>query len=261
MKVLQSFSLERKVALLTGGAGGYGLQCARALAEAGAKTYVASRNLEALQKVADELNKNGGDVSALRFDQGNEASILALRDRVAEQEGRIDVLVNNAVARTVKKGWEADAARFDDSMHINATGLFLLTRAVGEVMIPRKSGSIINIGSMMGMVGVEDHNYDGTDMSGWSPDYFFHKGGLINFSRFCGSYFGRYGIRVNCISPGGLFSQKHPEQFVKNYSRRTQLGRMANNTDLMGAIVFLASDASRYITGANIPLDGGYTAK
>ncbi len=261
MKVLQSFSLEGKVALLTGGAGGYGLQCARALAEAGAKTYMASRNMDALQKVADELNNNGGDVTALKFDQGDEKSIEDLRDRVAERENRIDVLVNNAVARTVKQGWESDAASFDESMHINATGLFLITRAVGEVMIPRKSGSIINIGSMMGMVGVEDHNYDGTDMNGWAPDYFFHKGGMINFTRFCGSYFGRYGIRVNCISPGGLYSEKHPEQFVKNYSRRTQLGMLANNTDLMGSIVFLASDASLYITGANIPLDGGYTAK
>jgi NAD(P)-dependent dehydrogenase (short-subunit alcohol dehydrogenase family) len=261
MKVLEMFSLEGKVALLTGGAGGYGLQCARALAEAGAKTYLASRNVDALRTVADELNSNGGNVTALKFDQGDEKSILALRDQVVERENRIDVLVNNAVARTTKKGWESDADQFDESMHINATGLFVLTRAVGEVMIPQKSGSIIHIGSMMGMIGVEDHNYDGTDMSGWSPDYFFHKGGMINFTRMCGSYYGRYGIRVNCISPGGLQAESHPDQFVKNYSERTQLGRMANDSDLLGAVVFLASDASLYITGTNIPLDGGYTAK
>jgi NAD(P)-dependent dehydrogenase (short-subunit alcohol dehydrogenase family) len=261
LKILNSFSLEGKVALLTGGAGGYGLQCARSLAEAGAKTYMASRNLDALEKLADKLNAEGNDVTALKFDQGDEKSILALRDRLAEDNGRIDILVNNAVARTMKNGWESDAASFDESMHINATGLFLLTRAVGEVMIPCKSGSIINIGSMMGMVGVEDHNYDGTDMSGWAPDYFFHKGGMLNFTRFCGSYFGQHGIRVNCVSPGGLLAESHPERFVRNYSERTQLGRLANDTDLMGVIVFLASDASRYITGANIPLDGGYTAK
>jgi len=261
MNILQSFSLDGKVALLTGGAGGYGLQCSRALAEAGAKTYMASRNVENLKKTAEKLNQNGGHVSVLPFDQGNEKSILALRDQVVEREGRIDVLVNNAVARTVKKGWEADAANFDESMRVNATGLFLLTRAVGEVMIPQKSGSIINIGSMMGMVGVENHNYEGTDMSGWAADYFFHKGGMINFTRHCGSYFGRYGIRVNCVSPGGLYSENLPERFIANYSQRTQLGRLANETDLMGCIVFLAADASLYITGVNIPLDGGYTAK
>jgi NAD(P)-dependent dehydrogenase (short-subunit alcohol dehydrogenase family) len=146
-------------------------------------------------------------------------------------------------------------------MHVNATGLFVITRAVGEVMIEQKSGSIINIGSMMGMVGLEHRNYEGTDMSGWSPDYFFHKGGMINFTRFCASYFGRYNIRVNCVSPGGLVTDKHPVEFVRNYSQRTQLDRLGEERDLVGSIVFFASDAAAYITGANLPVDGGYTAK
>ena len=98
-------------------------------------------------------------------------------------------------------------------------------------------------------------------VSGWAPDYFFHKGGMINFTRFCASYFGRSNVRVNCVSPGGLLSEQHPAQFVQNYSERTQLGRLGNDEDLKGIIVFLASDASLYITGANIPVDGGYTAK
>jgi len=139
--------------------------------------------------------------------------------------------------------------------------LFVITRAVGEVMIKQNSGSIINIGSMMGMVGVEHHNYDGTEMHGWAPDYFFHKGGMINFTRFCASYFGYHDIRVNCLSPGGLHDESHPEAFVKNYSERTQLGRLGEVGDLIGSIVFYASDASKYITGTNLPVDGGYTAK
>jgi len=113
----------------------------------------------------------------------------------------------------------------------------------------------------MGMVGVEDANYEGTTMHGWYPDYFFHKGGMINFTRFCASYFGKSNVRVNCVSPGGFQTPHQPEAFVENYSARTQLGRMANATDMKGVIVFLASDASAYITGANIPVDGGYTAK
>jgi len=260
MNVMELFSLKGKVALVTGGAGLYGRQIVAAVAEAGAETYIASRNVSALEKVAQEHRAKGEDVSALRYDQGDESSILALRDEVAQRSGRIDVLVNNAVAR-VMRGWDDDAARFDESMHINATGLMLITRAVGEVMIKQGSGSIINIGSMMGMVGLEPANYQGTDMSGWSADYFFHKGGMINYTRLCGSYFGPHNVRVNCVSPGGLQSPSHPGPFVRQYSERTQLGRLANDTDLKGVIVFLASDASAYITGANIPVDGGYTAK
>lgn len=98
-------------------------------------------------------------------------------------------------------------------------------------------------------------------MSGWYPDYFFHKGGLINFTRFVASYYGARGVRCNCISPGGYETPEHPPVFVRNYSACTFLGRMANDTDLMGAAVFLASDASAYVTGVNLPVDGGYTAK
>ena len=261
MKVLEMFDLSGKVAIATGGAGLYGRQVVAGLAEAGADVYIASRNLAALEEVAKEHVKRGEKVTALPLDLGEESSVIALRDEVVARSGRIDILINNSVARPLKQGWESDAAIFDESMHINATGLFVITRAVGEIMIRQKYGSIVNIGSMMGMVGVEDHNYDGTDMSGWSPDYFFHKGGMINFTRLCASYYGRYDVRVNCVSPGGLQTPDHNKRFVENYSQRTQLNRMANDTDMKGIIVFLSSDASAYITGTNIPLDGGYTAK
>ncbi|MCK9288680.1 MAG: SDR family oxidoreductase [Sphaerochaetaceae bacterium] len=254
------FSLKGKVALLTGGWGGFGLQCLRALAESGAKTYIASRTIDKLEEVAIEYRKRGFDVTAMQFDQGDEPSILKLRDTIVNEANTIDILVNNAVSRTMKKGWDDTAEAFDLSMHINATGLFVLTRAVGEVMIRHNSGSIINIGSMMGMVGTEYHNYEGTDMTGWYPDYFFHKGGMINFTRFCASYFGRYDIRVNCISPGGLKAHQ-PQAFLDNYAQRTMLGRIAGDEDLIGSIVFFASDASAYVTGTNLPVDGGYTAK
>lgn len=260
--VMDLLSLKGKVAILTGGAGKYGRQIAAALAEAGAETYIASRNRTALEQVAAEHRAQGHRMTALPLDQGDESSIVALRDAVLERSGKIDVLVNNAVARVMQKGWHDEAARFDESMHINATGLFMMTRAIGEAMIPRKHGSIINIGSMMGMVGIENHNYDGTDMPPFGAgDYFFHKGGMINFTRYCASYFGIHRIRVNCISPGGFRTPDQPERFVKNYSERTQLNRMANDTDLKGIIVLLASEASAYITGTNIPVDGGYTAK
>jgi NAD(P)-dependent dehydrogenase (short-subunit alcohol dehydrogenase family) len=259
MNILEAFSLTDKVALVTGGAGLYGRQIVRALAEAGARTYIASRNLEALEKLAAEHRALGHDVRALRLDQTDEASIFAVRDAIVKESGNLHILVNNAVARPVKKGYFDEAAAIDESMRVNGTGLILVTRALGEVMAD--GGSIINIGSMMGLVGLEPLNYRGTEMNGWVPDYFFHKGGMVNLTRFMASYYGPRGIRCNCVNPGGLLNEVHPEAFVKNYSERTCLGRLANDTDLMGIIVFLAADASVYVTGTNIPVDGGYTAK
>ena len=258
MPLLDTFSLKDKVALVTGGAGLYGRQIVRALAEAGARTYIASRNLEALENLAAEHRALGHDVRALRLDQTEESSIFAVRDAIVKESGNLHILVNNAVARTVK-GYFDEAAAIDESMRVNGTGLILVTRALGEVMAD--GGSIINIGSMMGLVGLEPLNYRGTEMTGWYPDYFFHKGGMVNLTRFMASYYGSRGIRCNCVNPGGLLNEAHPEAFVKNYSERTCLGRLANDTDLMGIIVFLAADASLYVTGTNIPVDGGYTAK
>ncbi|MBI4557310.1 MAG: SDR family oxidoreductase [Candidatus Hydrogenedentes bacterium] len=261
MSVLDSFGLDGKTVLVTGGAGLYGRQIVAALAQAGADTYVASRNRAAVEALASERQAEGCRVTALQYDQACERSILALRDELMQQTGRIDVLVNNAVLRPMKQGWEDDGWAFAESMRVNATGLFLITRACGDIMAKQGSGSIINIGSIQGMVGPDRTIYRGTTLSGWYPDYFFHKGGMINFTRFVASYYGSSGVRCNCLSPGGLQTADQPETFVRQYSERTFLGRMANETDLMGAIVFLASDASAYVTGANIPVDGGYTAK
>lgn len=261
MGVLDTFSLKDKVALVTGGAGLYGRQIVQAVAEAGATTFVASRNLEAVETVAEKYRQAGLDVTALQYDQGDESSILALRDAVLERAGRIDVLVNNSVARPMKDGYQSDASTFAHSMQVNATGLFIITRAFGDVMGEQGSGSIINIGSIQGMIAPDPTIYRGTSMSGWAPDYFFHKGGMINFTRFIGSYYGDRGVRCNCLSPGGYQTPDHPEPFVRQYSDKTFLGRLADDTDAMGAIVFLASDASVYITGVNLPVDGGYTAK
>jgi NAD(P)-dependent dehydrogenase (short-subunit alcohol dehydrogenase family) len=261
MSVLDTFSLKGKVALVTGGAGLYGRQIVRALAEAGAETFMASRDLAKLEALADQARAEGLDVTALRYDQGDEASILSLRDGILQRSGSIDVLVNNSVARPMKKGYQDDAEAFSESMRVNATGLFVITRAIGDLMAERGSGSIINIGSIQGMVGPDPSIYRDTAMSGWYPDYFFHKGGVINFTRFIASYYGAKGVRCNCVSPGGFRTGTMPEPFVRQYSGRTFLGRLANDTDLMGVIVFLASDASAYVTGANLPIDGGYTAK
>ncbi len=261
MNILERFSLQDKVALITGGAGLFGRQLVAGLAQAGARTFVASRTLEAVEEVAAQQRDAGWDVTALQYDQADETSILALRDEVLKRAGKIDVLVNNSVLRPMKKAFEDDAETFAQSMEVNATGLFLITRAFGDAMAQNESGSIVNIGSIHGMIGPDPMIYRGTEMSGWYPDYFFHKGGMLNFTRFIASYYGAKNVRCNILSPGGFQTEKMPEVFVRQYSERTFLGRLADDNDLQGAVVFLASDASRYITGVNIPVDAGYTAK
>lgn len=261
--VLEMFSLEGKVALVTGGAGKYGSQITKALLQAGADVWVASRSLEKNQRFAEELKVEGYDkIHAAAYDQADEESIFALRDAILKEHGKCDILVNNSVYRATVDAWYDDAEFFRKSMEINGVGFFMITRAFGKVMAEQGSGSIINIGSYMGELGADEYLYEGIEgMHGWDgPDYFFHKGGMHNMTRLIAGYYGPSGVRCNCLSLGGLFNNQDP-RFVERYSRKTFLKRMANQTDIMGIIVYLASDASAYTTGAVINVDGGYTAK
>ena len=173
--------------------------------------------------------------------------------------GPLHGLVNNSVLRPMK-GSQGSAAQFEESMRVNATGLMLMHRVFGESMAAAGRGSIVNIGSIQGMIGPSYELYEGTAIGDMPPDYFFHKGGMLNLTRFYAALYGPKNVRVNCVSPGGFFNNQ-PESFVKRYCEHTMLNRMADDTDLGGSIVFLLSDASCYITGANLPVDGGYTAK
>ena len=258
MNVLDSFRLHGKVAVVTDGAGLYGRQIVEALAEAGARTFMASRNLEKLRAQAKVFHQAGLEVEVLQYDQASEQSILQLFQQVVDTAGTVDVLVNNSVCRCMHD-WSSPATDFAKSMEVNATGLFVITRAFGEYMSERGQGSIINIGSIYGVGGPDFTLYEGLD-PGMDPDYFFHKGGLLQLTRFTASRLGPRGVRVNAINPGGLFNNQDP-RVLSRYNARTFLGRMANDSDLKGAIVFLASDASQYVTGAVLAVDGGFTAK
>jgi len=256
--IRELFDLGGRVALVTGGAGLFGRQIVEALAEAGARTFMASRNDDRLKEQAESFRRDGLEVGVFQYDQGSEQSINELLGQVLEAAGRIDALVNNSVLRPMKD-WTSPAADFAKSMEVNATGLFLMTRAFGEEMANRGRGSIVNVGSIQGSVGPDCTLYEGL---GWGvpPDYYFHKGGLLQLTRYAAAKLGPRGVRVNAVSPGGFFNDQDP-RFVERYNARTFLGRMANQYDLKGAIVFLASDASAYVTGANIAVDGGYTCK
>lgn len=254
------FSLDGRIALVTGGAGRYGRQISVALAEAGATVIAASRDLEKCEEFAASLRRDGFDVYGLALDLMNEGSVQGIASRIESRWGKLDVLVNNAVAVRAEPFDKHSVEEWARSMECNSTVLYCACRIFGETMCRRHSGSIINIGSIYGVVSPDFRIYDGHNEMTNPPSYGFAKAGMIQLTRYLAVYFGPRGIRVNCLSPGGLYSPDMPEEFVEKYSYRTPLGRMAGPNDIKGAAVFLASDASAFITGQNLLVDGGYTA-
>ena len=264
---MEMFSLKGKVAVVTGGYGLYGTPMTEALAEAGATVITASRSLEKNEEFAASCREKGLDVYGETYDQSDEKSILAFRDRVLARFGKVDILVNNSAARGLfTGGFQGDIEGFAKSLAVNGAGFYAVTRAFGENMEKRGSGSIINIGSYMGNLALNPALYEGTNgaMGGWDfGDYFYHKGGMHQFTRFLASYYGQFNVRCNCLALGGCYNEAKPQHpaFLEAYGKATCLGRMANPEDVKGIIVYLASDASLYTTGAIIPIDGGYSAK
>lgn len=259
MNVKELFSLKNKIILVSGGAGNYGKCIAEGLAEADGTVIIASRNLEQGQQVAAEFRSRGLDVHAMQVDQGDHASILQLKEQIEKTFGGLHAFVNNAVSRPMGS-YDAPIEQFAESMRVNATGMMDILREMADLIMKSKGGSIINIGSMMGMFGPDLSNYDGTGMNkSLPPDYFFHNSGLLNLTRYMAKMLAGKDVRVNCISPGGLFNNQ-PERFIENYTKKVPLGRMANKDDIKGLIVLLASEAGAYINGENILMDGGLNA-
>ena len=258
MNVRELFDLSGTTALVTGGAGMYGLPISEALAEAGAHVVIASRNAAACERIAETLRTAGYAASVEPYDQAGETSILALRDRLQSRFGAIDILVNNSVARPMRR-YQDPLSAWRESMEVNATGIFAVSRAFLDLMMKRGSGSVINIGSIQSVAAPAFGNYEGTSMS-TPPDYHFHKHGLIGLTRYLAALGGPNGVRVNAISPGGFETPDMPASFRERYCRRVFLGRLARHDDIKGAVVFLASAASAYVTGQNLIVDGGYTS-
>lgn len=259
------FWLDDNVVVVTGGAGLYGKPISTALAEAGALVIIASRNIKDCQAQAEALVNSGLKAEAIALDLSSEDSINEFAVQIRNKYGRVDVLVNNAVSREGydKQMGELTRADWEKSQAVNSTGLVLLTQAMLNIMLANGSGNIINIGSIQGAVGPNFPVYGNTGMS--SPlNYTYDKWAMVGFTKWIANQYGKNNIRCNCISPGGygpgIREHFDENEFTVNYKRLTPLGRFAEDDDIKGPVVFLASKASAYITGHNLLVDGGWTS-
>ncbi len=258
--------LTGKAALITGGARNLGYDMALALAEAGAEVAITSRTLEDATRSAESITgRTGKRAVGFRCDVRNEKDVCSLIDEVMNHYGKIDILVNNAgnvvsapdTAQIETRPFE----QWRETLAVNLDGVFLCSREVtSRAMLPARSGVIINIASVAGLVGKDRRIYRGTGMGGATLDYHAAKGGVIAMTRDMAVYLAAHGIRVNAISPGG-FWRGHSDTFTRQYSDLVPMGRMGiDGKEIKGAVVFLASEASSYVTGVNLPVDGGLTA-
>jgi len=264
--IQELFDLTGEVALITGGARNLGVDMATALAEAGADVAITSRTLESAQKSARRIAADTGRRAAgFACDVRFEAQVEAMVETVLAEFGRIDILVNNAgnvLSTPENKPLEQrPVEEWEFTVDVNMKGVFLVSKhVVARAMKPARQGVIINLGSVAGMGGKDHRVYQGTNMGGVTIDYAASKGGVINMTREMACALARYNIRVNCLSPGG-FKRGQPEKFIEQYSHLVPMGRMGQDgKEMKGPVLFLASEASSYVTGINLPVDGGMMA-
>jgi NAD(P)-dependent dehydrogenase (short-subunit alcohol dehydrogenase family) len=272
---MDMFDLTGRVAVITGGAGLLGRQHAAAIADAGGHAVLAD--------IADDVAQAAGEVArdhdiesiGIRVDITNKDDVETMTRTVIDRFGRIDILINNA-ALTVKGGGlsakeyfapfeEYPLALWQKALDVNLTGMFLCCQSIGTVMAARGSGVILNIASDVGTISPDHRIYEGArnphtgEPFNTPIAYATTKAAVINFSRYLATYWAGRGIRVNSLSPGGVHAG-HDPHFVRNLTRLIPLARMANPTEYQAAVLFLVSDASSYMTGSNLIIDGGRTA-
>jgi NAD(P)-dependent dehydrogenase (short-subunit alcohol dehydrogenase family) len=260
--VHELFNLKDHVAVVTGGAGYLGKYMALALAEAGANVVIADMALEKAQMVATEFSQKGLGAFALQFNADNENSICDMIGAVEQKYGRLDILVNAAFKFQENPIDTAKAADFEATLGVGITGYFVAAQKASEYMRQRRGGSIINIASMYGLVGSYPEVYKGLSAC-ISPNYHAIKGAIVQLTRYMAVYWAQHNIRVNCVSPGPF-----PREDVRNsipeliprLEEKVPLGRIGKPDELKGAVLFLASQASSYVTGHNLVVDGGWTA-
>lgn len=256
MHVMELFNLKGKTAIVTGGGRGLGAQIAQGFAEAGANVVLCSRKVEACQEVAKKLEEKGVKTLALTCDVTKPEDVKSVVQKTVEAFGAIDILVNNSGASWGAPISEMPLDAWQKVMDVNVTGTFLMSQAVGEVMVPQKSGKIINIASVAGLGGIDPNLMD-------AIGYNTSKGAVITFTKDLAAKWGRHNINVNAIAPG-FFPTKMSKVVMEHGQdgllARTPLNRFGTDEDLKGAALFLAAKASDYVTGDVVMVDGGMHA-
>ncbi len=269
--IQELFDLTGRVAVVTGGAGFLGQQFSEALVEAGADLVVADIDQAQAASYAKVLQSSGSNVLGIGLDVTDPISVQALIDQTIDRFGRLDILVNSAALDPKFEGSsvEEHATSFEefslqswkDALDVNLTGMFLTCQAAARVMKKVGRGSIINICSTYGIAGPDQRLYESLgEPRLYKPVYYtVSKAGVLGLTKYIATYYEGTEIRCNALSPGGV-ERGHQESFKQAYASRTVLGRMAYPHEMKGSIVFLASDASSYMTGTNLIVDGGWTA-
>jgi NAD(P)-dependent dehydrogenase (short-subunit alcohol dehydrogenase family) len=257
--ILSKFKLEGRTAVVTGGARGLGLSMASGLADAGANIVIPDIDYETAEKTSKDIAKKDVKTLALKVDVTDENDVLNMVSRTIDEFGQIDILVNNAGVGKQIPAEEMSKKDWEEVINVNLTGVFLCAREVGKKMIERRQGSIINIASMSGYI--VNCPLPQTAQASYNTS----KAGVIHLTKSLAAEWARYNIRVNAIAPGYMktrlnadYLKQHPasEEF---WVRLTPMGRMGLPEELQGAVVFLASDASSFMTGDTLIIDGGYT--
>ncbi len=268
--IFEQFKLDNRVAIVTGGAGLLGKEFCFTLAAAGAKVVIADLNEKGAHAVAAELKTEGLEALPLLTDVTSPVSVRQLVEQTLTAFGRLDILVNSAALDPkFDPQHSGDSTTFEDypleywnqALAVNLTGVFLCCQAAIPPMVKQGKGVIINLSSIYGITAPDQRLYrqQGKPPQ-YKPAYYpVTKAGILGLTAYLAAAYGEKNIRVNALSPGGVYNH-HDEEFVRSYSARTMLRRMANKDDLNGALLFLASDASAYMTGANLIVDGGWSA-
>ncbi len=249
------FSLRGKTALITGGAGLIGKEIVKGLRDFGAVVYIADTNRDKAADIIDDST-----VRYVPFDMTSSGSVASAIDSILKDAGRIDIMVNSAYPRTKDWGLKFEAIPVESwkaNVDAQLGGYFVCCQKVAEQMKQQGGGSIINMGSTYGVAAPDFSVYEGTVMT-MPAAYAAIKGGGIALTNYLSTYYAKDKVRANTVSPGGIFDNQ-PLPFVEKYSKKTPLGRMGMPDEVVGAVVFLASDASSYVTGQNILVDGGWT--
>ena len=262
MGIHNLFDLSHKVAVVTGGYGHLGTSISEALAEAGADVYIVGKNLEKCINVANSIQKSvKTKITGLELDISSSDSIQNCFNKIIEQSHQIDILVNNASYAKYEKLEDTTTEDWQQGIEGTINGVFRCTKAILPIMEKNNSGSIINISSMYGIVSPDPNIYENNNFDN-PPSYGAGKAAIIQFTRYSACHLAKRGIRVNSISPGpfpNLNVQKN-QDFISKLEKKTPIGRIGQPHEMKGVIVFLASNASSYVTGENIHVDGGWTA-